>query len=160
MSLSAEVRMRTEYNIKEKRRLKSVVNDQTKLLKVREKEIGDLRTQLLVKDAETAEAIRLREKGEFDVKAANLAASVKVRAAIGKAVEKGMQDGLSARITHGAEGRILTDVAAYNTYAEADCLFALQRLQSFNFSLIPELKSNKDARIDTIMNLLRLEDSL
>nr|GFC91879.1 hypothetical protein [Tanacetum cinerariifolium] len=56
----AEVRMRTEYNIKEKRRLKSVVNDQTKLLKVREKEIGDLRTQLLVKEAETAEAIRLR----------------------------------------------------------------------------------------------------
>nr|GEV01905.1 hypothetical protein [Tanacetum cinerariifolium] len=43
-----------------------------------------------------------------------------------KAVEKGMQDGLSARITHGAE----------------------------------ELKSNKDASIDTIMNLLRLEDSL
>ncbi|GJV08538.1 hypothetical protein Tco_1346194 [Tanacetum coccineum] len=29
-----------------------------------------------------------------------------------------------------------------------------------NFSLITELKSNKDASIDTIMNLLRLEDSL
>ncbi|GJX50711.1 hypothetical protein Tco_0277556 [Tanacetum coccineum] len=49
-------------------------------------------------------------------------------AAIGKAVEKGMQEGLSTRITHGAEGRKLTDVAVYNPSAEADYLFALQRL--------------------------------
>nr|GEW81573.1 hypothetical protein [Tanacetum cinerariifolium] len=277
MSLSAEVRMRTEYNIKEKRRLKYVVDDQTELLKVREKEIGDLRAQLLVKEAEVAEAIRLsaeasqfevvekslrdevqaltdrnatleKEKGEFDVKAADLAASVKVReqevadldvmvtsvklqndnlvhkpetssaglqekvtayencisqfekfqddrmkemndkfdkldtdlvemalhledrfyphllttifGPIGKAVEKGMQDGLSTGITHDAEARVLTDVAAYNPSAEADYLFALQHLQSVNFSVIAELKSNKDASIDTIMNLLRLEDSL
>ncbi|GJQ96227.1 hypothetical protein Tco_0007366 [Tanacetum coccineum] len=81
-------------------------------------------------------------------------------AAIGKAVEKGMQEGLSARITHGAEGRKLTDVAAYNPSAEADYLSALQRLQSVNFSLIAELKANKDASVDTIMNLLRLEDTL
>nr|GEW60055.1 hypothetical protein [Tanacetum cinerariifolium] len=176
------------------------------LLKVREKEIGDLRAHLLVKEAKAAEAIRLcveasqfevvekslqyevqalmdrnatleKEKSEFDVKAVDLAASVKLReqevanldvmvtsvklqndnladhrqwllthglelaiakclnsteylstlrAAIGKAIEKGMQDRLSTGITHGAE----------------------------------ELKSNKDASIDTIMNLLRLEDSL
>ncbi|GJS40454.1 hypothetical protein Tco_0565497 [Tanacetum coccineum] len=83
-----------------------------------------------------------------------------LRAAIGKAVEKGMQEGLSAGITHGAEGRKLTDVAAYNPSAEADYLSALQRLQSVNFSLIAELKANKDASVDTIMNLLRLEDSL
>ncbi|GKC66015.1 hypothetical protein Tco_1098613 [Tanacetum coccineum] len=51
--------------------------------------------------------------------------------AIGKAAEKGMQDGLTAGITHGAEGRVLTD-----------------------------LKINKDASIKTIMNLLRLEDTL
>ncbi|GKF34413.1 hypothetical protein Tco_0107613, partial [Tanacetum coccineum] len=77
---------------------------------------------------------------------------------IGKAVEKGMQEGLSAGITHGAAGRVLTDVAAYNPYAEADYLSALQRLQSVNFSLTTELKSSKDANIDTIMNLLRMED--
>nr|GEU63136.1 ribonuclease H-like domain-containing protein [Tanacetum cinerariifolium] len=35
MSLSAKVRMRVEYNIKEKRRLKFVVNEKNKLLKVR-----------------------------------------------------------------------------------------------------------------------------
>ncbi|GKB33346.1 hypothetical protein Tco_0872747, partial [Tanacetum coccineum] len=77
-----------------------------------------------------------------------------------KAVEKGMQEGLSAGITHGATGRVLTDVAAFNPSTEASYLSALQRLQNANFSLIAELKSNKDASIDTIMNLLRLEDSL
>nr|GEW85212.1 transposase (putative), gypsy type [Tanacetum cinerariifolium] len=178
MSLSAEVRMHAEYNIKEKE-------------KIRIYEV-----QALTGRNATLE----KEKGEFDVKAADLAALVKVGeqevadlddvvtsemndkfdkldtdlvemalhleekfyphllttisgrrrlltyglelsitkclnsteylstlgAAIGKADEKGMQDGLSAEITHDAE----------------------------------ELKSNKDASIDTIMNLLRLEDSL
>ncbi|GJV70333.1 hypothetical protein Tco_1485842 [Tanacetum coccineum] len=80
--------------------------------------------------------------------------------AIGKAVEKGMQDGLSAGITHGAEGRNLTDVAAYNLSAEADYISALQRLQSVNFSLIAELRSNKDASVETIMNLLHLDGTL
>nr|GEU49336.1 hypothetical protein [Tanacetum cinerariifolium] len=46
--------------------------------------------------------------------------------AIGKAIEKGMQDGLDAEITHGVE----------------------------------ELRSSKDASVDTIMNILRLEDNL
>nr|GFA67658.1 hypothetical protein [Tanacetum cinerariifolium] len=81
-------------------------------------------------------------------------------AAIRKAVEKGLQEGLSAGITHGAEGRQLADVAAYNPFVEADYLSALQRLQNVNFSLIAELKSNKDASVDTIMNLLRLDDVL
>ncbi|GKE46268.1 hypothetical protein Tco_1477526 [Tanacetum coccineum] len=81
-------------------------------------------------------------------------------AAIGKAVEKGMQDGLSAGITYGTEGRALTDVAAYNPFEEADYISALQRLQSVNFSLLAELRSNKDASIDTLMNILRLEDTL
>nr|GFA06537.1 hypothetical protein [Tanacetum cinerariifolium] len=39
-------------------------------------------------------------------------------AAIGKAIEKGMQDELSVVITHGKEGRVLTDVAAYNPSAK------------------------------------------
>ncbi|GKE87955.1 hypothetical protein Tco_1565430, partial [Tanacetum coccineum] len=38
VSLSAEVRMRAEYNIKEKRKLKTVVDEQADLLKVREGE--------------------------------------------------------------------------------------------------------------------------
>ncbi|GJX21497.1 hypothetical protein Tco_0225942 [Tanacetum coccineum] len=108
ISLSAEVRMRAEYNIKEKRRLRSVVDEQTELLKVRDGEIENLKAQLLLKEAEAAEAIRLRaeaskfeaiekslqdevrvlkdhnttlekEKSELDVKVADLVASVKVR---------------------------------------------------------------------------------
>ncbi|GKF08013.1 hypothetical protein Tco_0042237, partial [Tanacetum coccineum] len=108
ISLSAEVRMRTKYNIKEKRILKSVVNEQAGLLKVREGEIETLKAHLLLNEAEAAEAIRLRaeaskfeavkkslhdevqalkehnatlekEKNDLDVKVADLAASVKVR---------------------------------------------------------------------------------
>ncbi|GJT50774.1 hypothetical protein Tco_0976931 [Tanacetum coccineum] len=305
ISLRAEVRMRAEYNIKEKRRLKTVVDGQEDLLKDKEAEIESLKAQLLLKEAKAVEAIRLhaeasnfeatekslrdevnalngrnlileKERDALDVKVTDLEASVKVReqevadldamvtsvklqndnlvdqvhklrtssvrlqekvmayegfinqlekfqdekmmevnekfdklcadfvemalhleeklyphllttifgrrwllthgmelviakclnstkylsvlgAAIGKAVEKGMQEGLSAGITHGAEGRKLTDVAAYNLSAEADYLSPLQRLQSVNFSLIVELKSNKDASVDTIMNLLLLE---
>nr|GEU90969.1 hypothetical protein [Tanacetum cinerariifolium] len=43
-------------------------------------------------------------------------------AAICKAIEKGMQDGLSMGITHGKEGQSLTDVAAHNPSVEADYL--------------------------------------
>nr|GEY26286.1 hypothetical protein [Tanacetum cinerariifolium] len=81
-------------------------------------------------------------------------------AAVSKVVEKCMQEELSAGITHGAKDRKLADVTAYNPSAEADYLSALQRLQNVNFSLIAELKSNKDAGVDIIRNLLRLDDAL
>ncbi|GKB78117.1 hypothetical protein Tco_0945012 [Tanacetum coccineum] len=100
--------MRVEYNIKEKRILKSVVDEQIEVLKAREKEIEDLRAQLVLKEAEAAEAICLRaevsqckvvekslrddikaltgrnitlekENSELDVKVTDLAALVKVR---------------------------------------------------------------------------------
>ncbi|GJQ94561.1 hypothetical protein Tco_0005700 [Tanacetum coccineum] len=296
MSLSAEVRMHAEYNIRERRRLSSTVDEKILLLKARDEELESLKARFLMKEAKAAEAIRLRaeaskfevaerslqdevkvlkeqnsaleqEKIDLSVKVADLAASVKVReqevagldaqvtfakslsdnfadrekvtayegfidqlekfqdekikevnekfdklcvdfiemalhleekfyprllttifgrrwllthdmelaiakclnstkylstlgAAIGKAVEKGMQEGLSAGITHGVEGRKLIDVAAYNPPAEADYLSALQHLQSVNFSLITELRANKDASIDTIISLLHLEDTI
>nr|GEY72393.1 hypothetical protein [Tanacetum cinerariifolium] len=278
ISLSCEVRMRAEYNIREKMRLRYVVDEQAELLKVRDGEIENLKAQLLLKEAEAAEAIRLRAK-VFKFEATEKSLQVKVReheaadldaqvivvklqndnlvdqvheleisfaglqekvatykdfigqlekfqdekmeevnkkfdklcadfvdmalhleekfyprllttifgcrwllthgmelaivrflnstkylsalgAAISKAVEKGMQEGLSAGITPGAEGRKLADVAAYNPSAEADYLSALQRLQNVNFSLIAKLKSNKDASVDIIRNLLRLDDAL
>ncbi|GKE04110.1 hypothetical protein Tco_1396128, partial [Tanacetum coccineum] len=76
------------------------------------------------------------------------------------AIEKGMQDGLAARITHGQEGRVLTDIAALNPSAESDYISALQELQNVNFSLLAELKSNKDASTETLMNILRLDEPL
>nr|GEY00956.1 hypothetical protein [Tanacetum cinerariifolium] len=60
-----------------------------------------------------------------------------LRTAISKAIEKGMQDGLAARITHGREGRALTD-----------------------FPLLTELKVNRDASIEAVMNILRLDEHL
>ncbi|GJR03895.1 hypothetical protein Tco_0526879 [Tanacetum coccineum] len=234
MSLSAEVRMRAECNIKEKRRLKSVVNEQAELLKAREDEIKNLKAQLLLKEAEAAKAICLRAEASKFKAVTDLAASVAVRerevadldtlvhelevsssrlqekvtvyedcmgqlkkfqdnrmkevndkfdklyadfiemalyfkerfyphllttiydrrslltegvelaitkclnspkylsalgAAIGKAIEKGMQDELSAGITNGKEGM----------------------LQNVNFPLLVELKSNKDASIEAVI---------
>nr|GEW17275.1 hypothetical protein [Tanacetum cinerariifolium] len=259
MSLSTEVRMRDEYNIREKRKLKSVVDEKDELVKARDKKNENLKAQMVLKEAEAAEAIRLRaeasnfvivenslrdkvnalngrniilekERNALDVKVADLEASAvskereltnlhaqltsvkslndsladqvasfvlqeklssyenlterleefqdaqlklviskclnsseylsSLGADICKAIENGMQEGLSARITHGMEGRALTDVAAYNPSAEADYISALQRFQSVNFSLLAELRSNKDASIDTVMNILHLEENL
>nr|GEW67706.1 hypothetical protein [Tanacetum cinerariifolium] len=42
----------------------------------------------------------------------------------------------------------------------ADYISALQRLQSVNFSLLAELRSNKDASIEIVMNILCLEETL
>ncbi|GJR40725.1 hypothetical protein Tco_1216409 [Tanacetum coccineum] len=81
-------------------------------------------------------------------------------AAISRAIEKGMQDGLAAGITHGQEGRVLTDIAAINPSAEIDYISALQELQDVNFSLLAELKSNKDASTETLMNILHLDEPL
>nr|GEX46264.1 hypothetical protein [Tanacetum cinerariifolium] len=62
-------------------------------------------------------------------------------------------------ITHGKEGGSLVDVAAHNPSAETDYIAALQRLQSVNFSLLAQLRANKDASIETLFDLLRLEES-
>nr|GEW11247.1 transposase (putative), gypsy type [Tanacetum cinerariifolium] len=80
--------------------------------------------------------------------------------AIGKAIKKNMQGGLSARIVHGKEGRVLTDVDAHNPSAKVDYTSALQHLQNVNFSLLAELKSNKDASVETVMEILHLEGPL
>nr|GEV12381.1 alpha/beta hydrolases superfamily protein [Tanacetum cinerariifolium] len=77
-----------------------------------------------------------------------------------KAIEKGMQDGLSTKIVHGKEGRALTYVVAHNPSAEVDYTFALKQLRNVNFSLLAELISNKEASVKTVMNILRLEGPL
>ncbi|GKA56025.1 hypothetical protein Tco_0755097 [Tanacetum coccineum] len=264
MCLSAKVRMRDEYNVKERRGLKSVVEKQDELLKARDREIEDLKAQLLLKEAEAAKAIRLRteafnfetvekslwddtnalkernivlekERNTLDVKVTELETSVAGKereltdlnalvhelelssfglqeklysdfvemalhleeklyphllttisgrkwlltqgmelaitkclnlleylsalgATIGKDIEKGMHDGLSTGITHGKEGRVLTDVATYNPSVKVDYISALQQLQNVNFPLLTELKSNKDASIEAVINILRLEE--
>ncbi|GKB64608.1 hypothetical protein Tco_0920794 [Tanacetum coccineum] len=202
ISLSAEVRMRAEFNIREKRRLSE---DLAATVKVREQEVADLDAVVtsvkvhndnlsnqvrmfslkflslvhndnLSDQLEKFQDDRMRKMNEkfdkLDTDLVELALHLEERfypllltTIFGRRwlLTHGLKlaiEGLSTGITHGVAGRVLTDVSAYNPSAEADYLSALQRLQSVNFSLITELKSNKDASIDTIMNLLRLEDSL
>nr|GFA51792.1 hypothetical protein [Tanacetum cinerariifolium] len=127
MSLSAEVRMRAKYNIKEKKRLKSAVQvaDLEALAVIKEREMTDLSAQLtfvkshndsLIDQDAQLKVVNDKLYADF----VEMAFHLDERAAIGKAIEKGMQDGLYAEITHGAKGRVLTDVAAYNPSAEAD----------------------------------------
>ncbi|GKD33250.1 hypothetical protein Tco_1248759, partial [Tanacetum coccineum] len=79
---------------------------------------------------------------------------------VGRAISKGMQSGLAAGIIHGREGRNLEDVAAYNPSADADYDVAMQQFRDVSFSLLSELKSRKDASIEEVMDILRLEGSL
>nr|GEY54010.1 transposase (putative), gypsy type [Tanacetum cinerariifolium] len=66
-------------------------------------------------------------------------------AAISKAIKKGMQDGLSAGITHDKEGMVLTDVAAYNPFAKADFCFATAPKWPLTDKLVvDELQPNVD----------------
>ncbi|GJY27861.1 hypothetical protein Tco_0403628 [Tanacetum coccineum] len=259
ISLSAEVRMRDEYNIKEKRRMKAVVEEKDMLFKTKGEEMDSLSAWLLLKEAEAAEAIPLRaeasrfgvvekslcdevkclrernasledEKGILNVKVTDLAATVKVREqeaadsdALVTAVklqndslvdqkfvdqlEKFQDDkikevndklekldadvvamvlhleekfyphllntiaGRRWLLTHGIELAIAKclnsteylsalGAAIGKVIEKADYLAALHHLQSVNFSLLAELKSNKDASTETIINLLRLDDHL
>ncbi|GJZ77878.1 hypothetical protein Tco_0642550, partial [Tanacetum coccineum] len=78
ISLSAKVRMRAEYNIKEKRRRKVVVEEKDMLLKTKGEEIDSLSAQLLLKVAEAVEAILLRaEASRFGVVEKSLRDEVK-----------------------------------------------------------------------------------
>ncbi|GJS20820.1 hypothetical protein Tco_0449452 [Tanacetum coccineum] len=212
--LNAEVRMRTEYCLSERKRLESECKKQVDLLKARDEEVENLKAQLLLKEIEAVEAAYLRAQvyaaeamekihtNEIDAlnrgmwllkmrrslligksQSSNLRSGGKagcrpsrngsslggkeylssLGAAISRAIEKGMQDGLcrlSAGIDHGKAGRSLMDVVAYNPAAEVDDNSAIQRLREVDFPLLAELKSHKNASVEDTMNLLRLEGPL
>ncbi|GJY53711.1 hypothetical protein Tco_0445375 [Tanacetum coccineum] len=72
--------------------------------------------------------------------------------AIGRTIDKDMQDGLATDIDHGKAGRVLANVAAYNPSAEAGFVFAVNALLDVDFPLLAQLASQKD-----VMGLLHLE---
>ncbi|GJS37340.1 hypothetical protein Tco_0535722 [Tanacetum coccineum] len=78
--------------------------------------------------------------------------------AFGRAIEKGMQEGLAAGIEHGQASRCLTDLEAYIPSAEADFNSAVRDLRDLNFPLLQELSNKNDASTWDIMDLLRLDD--
>ncbi|GKB84393.1 hypothetical protein Tco_0956665 [Tanacetum coccineum] len=80
--------------------------------------------------------------------------------AFGRAIEKGMQEGLAAGIEHGQAGRCLTDLEAYIPSAEVDFNSAVYDLRGLNFPLLQELSNKKDASTWDVMDLLRLDDGV
>ncbi|GJW68625.1 hypothetical protein Tco_0123049 [Tanacetum coccineum] len=58
--MNAKVRMQTEYCLSERKRLELECVDQANLLKAKDDEVERLKAQLLLKEAEAAETIRLR----------------------------------------------------------------------------------------------------
>ncbi|GJV85267.1 hypothetical protein Tco_1525165 [Tanacetum coccineum] len=251
MCLSAKVRMRAEYNVKERRRLKSVVKKQDELLKARDREIKDLKVQLLLREAEAAEAIRLRaeasnfetmekslrdetnalkegniilekEQNALDVKVTELETSVagkereftdlnalvtSLRSQNDNSVDQvrelelsssGLQEKVTVYencmeqlekfqddrmkvvndkfdklwlLTQGMELAItkclnspkylsVLGAAIGKDIEKVDYISALQQLQNVNFPMLAELKYNKDASIESVMNIFRLEEPL
>ncbi|GJR67356.1 hypothetical protein Tco_0013421 [Tanacetum coccineum] len=80
--------------------------------------------------------------------------------AFGRAIEKGMQEGLAAGIEHGQASRCLTDLEAYIPSAEDDFNSAVCDLRGLNFPLLQELSNKKDASTWDVMDLLRLDDAM
>nr|GEX16106.1 hypothetical protein [Tanacetum cinerariifolium] len=75
----------------------------------------------------------------------------------GRAIDKGMQDGLIAGIEHGRVGRGIADVVVFNPFVEGDYIAAINALRDVNFPLLDQLEANKDSSMVDIMDLLRLE---
>nr|GEU38377.1 transposase (putative), gypsy type [Tanacetum cinerariifolium] len=81
-----------------------------------------------------------------------------ISGAISHTIEKGMQDGLSADIVHGKEGRSLADVAAYNHVAKANYNSALQRFCPLaDVSGMSDLQPNVDK---LMLHVHRSEDQM
>nr|GEX68784.1 transposase (putative), gypsy type [Tanacetum cinerariifolium] len=255
ISLSAEVRMHAEYNISEKRRLKSVVKEKDQLLKAKDEEVENLKAQLLLKEAEATEAIRLRaetskletaekslrdevnalnernttlekERNSLDVKVTDLEAIVVskereltdsttqltfIKSQNNNLADQRLEEFQDAqlKVINDKFNKLYTDFVEMSLHLEerfyphllttivghrwlltygmelavtkclnspgylstlgtsiskatekADYVFALQQLQSVNFPLLAELKANKDASIEAVMNILRLEEHL
>nr|GEV75334.1 hypothetical protein [Tanacetum cinerariifolium] len=206
MSLSAEVRMHVEYNIKDKMRQASVVKERNQLLKSKDEEIENLKAQLLLKESEAAEAIRLRtEASKFEAVKRSLQAFVKIREqevadlnVVATSV-KSHNDNLMKQV-HELELKVVNDkfdklyadfvemalhleerfyphllttiagcrwlltygmkLAIAKCLNSSEYLFALGAILSVNFSLLTELKLNKDLSVETLMNILRLEETV
>ncbi|GJX38341.1 hypothetical protein Tco_0251644 [Tanacetum coccineum] len=73
--------------------------------------------------------------------------------AFGRAIEKGMQEGLAAGIEHGQAGRCLAELEAYIPSAEDDFNSAIRDLRDLNFPLLQELSNKKDATLDVFASI-------
>ncbi|GJZ21941.1 hypothetical protein Tco_0558980 [Tanacetum coccineum] len=89
------------------------------------------------------------------------AQSTKYHAALGKvilmAINKGIKQGLEARIEHGKAGRSLGEVEAYDSRVEAEYVVTVNEFENVSFPLLEELKALKDSLLTLLMSSLTLE---
>nr|GEW82508.1 hypothetical protein [Tanacetum cinerariifolium] len=76
------------------------------------------------------------------------------------AINKGMQDGLKARIDHGKARRDLSVIEAYDPFAKAKYVDAVNAFRTMDFSLLFVLRSKKEACMADLMDSLCLEGPL
>ncbi|GKC47270.1 hypothetical protein Tco_1064992 [Tanacetum coccineum] len=172
----------------------SLAEEKDSLLRAKDKEIEELRSQLLNAKEESVEvtslesiiAVKDRELSDLGASSSSLRSQNQRRRwllthemkllmakclnsteymealenAFGRAIEKGMQEGLTAGIKHGQAGRCLTDLEAYIPSAEDDFNSAVCDLRGLNFPLLQELSNKKDDSTWDVMDLLRLDDAV
>nr|GEU54829.1 transposase (putative), gypsy type [Tanacetum cinerariifolium] len=100
------------------------------------------------------EAVQDEQVRVFSEKVAGLDSELM---AIGRDIDKGIQNGLATGIDHGKAGRDLAEVAAYNLVMEANYVSVVNALRVVDFPLLALLASYKDASMSDLMDLLRLE---
>nr|GEV78740.1 hypothetical protein [Tanacetum cinerariifolium] len=216
--LSTKVRMRAKYTLERKGELEDKCAEQAFLLSEIDAEIVHLKSLLSLKEAEAAEAIRLRGqlivveaagaandgelrdlkeknfalKREKDVMSEKIATLESANAgkeknslesafelfrermealkdehakilgdrAIGCTVNKGIQDGLKAKIDHGQASKDLSVLEAYDPYEEVKYIDVVNALGAVDFPLLSELESKKDPCIVYLMGSLFLKGTL
>ncbi|GKA04387.1 hypothetical protein Tco_0677168 [Tanacetum coccineum] len=157
ISLSAKVRMLAEYNIKERRRLKS---DEMKVLKERNTTLENEKNDLDMKVTDLTASVAVRECEVADLDA--LVTSV-----------KSQNDNLVDRV-HELEVSSFGLREKVTVYE--DCMGQLEKFQDdrirrlfrrackmgylLGLPITRKLKTNKDASVETLINILRLEETL
>ncbi|GKB95405.1 hypothetical protein Tco_0981542 [Tanacetum coccineum] len=77
---------------------------------------------------------------------------------ISMAINKGIQQGLEARVVHGKVGRSLPQIEAYDPKIEAKYVAAVFEFENASFPLLDELEGLKDSPLAHIMSTLTLKD--
>ncbi|GJR03962.1 hypothetical protein Tco_0526946 [Tanacetum coccineum] len=141
--LNAEVRIRTEYCLSERSRLESECKKQVDLLKARYDEVENLKAQLLLKEAEVAEAARLRIQVSA-IEAAERVHVYELNALKQKSVAlEDEKDSLNGMVT------------------ELQSLVYAKDLELKDFNIIvSSLKSQNDGLVDQVSGYERLKEQI
>ncbi|GKA50122.1 hypothetical protein Tco_0743195 [Tanacetum coccineum] len=186
LSLSSEVRMRiaTSILLLEKRKGDLLRRRKNILLEAKDKEIEDLKSQLLKAKEESAEVTQLRAPGFWFVETGSTLFEEKLlrqRTTQVEMYEEGLKQlenfkinlygtsmgtrlAMIDAVSHGVVCAFKRDVCmiseSYIPSVEDDFNSAIRDLRDLNFPLLQELSNKKDASTWDIMDLLRLDDAV